>query len=517
MENVKSKIIKVFNKISYILQFVLTVFFGIFLFKDVLIKASAGYFDKMYTILTIVFGIVILALMIYHIKRDYKKIENMFLNFSFLLGVVFIVLIVPGQIPDEEAHMMKTYEISQGIFQTQLKEDGTSSATIPEDMLQYNHNITDSYVKTNELLNQKTDYEKTVERVSSAQGYSCILYIIPAIALFIGRNLGFNLLISIYLAKLLNLIFFIVMGYFTIKKMPFGKIIMAVYLLMPMMIHQAVSFSADVVINAVSLFYLANLLNMLVKKEDLTIKELILHGVLCTIVSVAKIAYMPLVMISVLLLFRKNARTKLKIVLITLSIILSVIFAFVEYKHSTIYITSPESMIEYNKQLNIDSGKQIEYMIANKLETINTFRHDWENNGGMYITDAIGKRLGWLDIDIPMIYIILYIGLIVYSLVIEKNEETLKIGDKIWILAIGLGMVIIVQLAMFMGATPVGGQFVGGVQGRYFIPILILPLLCMCKKENFVNVKYSTVIPILVSTFINMGVLLNIYKNFMWK
>ena len=510
----KDRILEGLKKTTYIIQYIITLIFSVFLLKLTITKTVSGFFDKAYLIFTVLFGIVMLAFMIYHIKVDGKKVEKMFLNFAFLLGMLYIVFLVPGQVPDEQVHMMKAYEISNGIFVTPIKEDGSSNITMPEDLLKYNHNLMKNYQKVQEELDNNTDYNKTAEDVSSAQGYSSIMYLIPAAGLFIARTLGLNLITGIYLGKILNLLFFIIMGFFAIKKIPFGKIFASVYLLMPMMLHQAASFSADAFINAIVIYFIAYVLDLLCKEEKISKKELIIYCILSVLLSIAKIAYMPLVGMGVLLFFKKNISKKDKIIFVTLSIILSVSFTAIEYIHANQYTSQPQAMKEYSEMVNINSSKQIGEIIQNPVKTAIVFVKDWASNGGMYITDAIGKRLGWLNIEVPVIYILGYFALLICSIFIEKNEKMIKLSSKIWLQAICIGILLLVQLALYISSTPVGANFVGGVQGRYFIPILIVQMLCFAKKDNYIKVKHAETIPVIAASIINILTMYNIYSIF---
>lgn len=511
MEINKEKLKNIFNKTSYVWQFIATFIFAIIIYKVVYIKVNLGKLNILHITSCILFTCITLAFMIYHIKRDGKKIEKMFLNFAILLSLLYLAIVIPSQVPDEQVHMIKAYEVSKGIFITPKKEDGTSSTLVPEDLLKYNHNTMNRYSELNKQIKLKTDYSKEVETVSSAQGYSFMFYLAPAFGLAIARTFGMNIIVGIYLAKIANLLLFITLGYFAIKKIPFGKIVLAVYLLMPMVLQQAISFSSDAFINAITIYFIAYLMSLLKREEEIRIKELIIYCILSILLAIAKIVYMPLVGIGLILIFRKNIKKKYKIIFITASIILALVFSIGEYIHSTSYTSSPESMKEYMQEFNVNSKEQISQIIRNPKYAYEVLKKDLLDNGENYIKMAVGSKLGWLEIEIPNIYILLYIILLIYSVVIEKSPYNLKILEKTWILIISLGIIVLVQLAMYISFTPVGVDFVGGVQGRYFIPILILPLLCMIRKENYIKTKYPNVTPLIISTVLNIFVLQNIY------
>ena len=72
----------------------------------------------------------------------------------------------------------------------------------------------------------------------------------------------------------------------------------------------------------------------------------------------------------------------------------------------------------------------------------------------------------------------------------------------------------LIQLAMYLTFSPVGANFIGGVQGRYFVPIFILPLLCICMKENYIKLKNPEAVLTGIATILNIIVVLKIFVSF---
>lgn len=509
-----NKIIDFLKKISYIIQFIITLLFSIAIYKLMTIKAIGGYFSTTYLVISIFLGIITLCIMVYHIIRDAKKIEKMFLNFSILISLLYLAFMIPSQVPDEQAHMIKAYEVSKGIFITKINEDGSAPISIPKELLKYNHNIMNKYSVLNEQFDVDTNYNEEVQEISGAQNYISLLYFAPALGLFLARIIGANLITGIYLAKIFNIILFITLGYFSIKKIPFGKIVLAVYLLMPMMLQQAVSFSADCFINAIAIYFIAYVMNLLYRETKITRKELIFYCILSVILSIAKMVYMPLVGIGMLLIFRKNINKKDKIIFVTISIVLAIILSLGTYLLSNKYTVAPSSMKEYAEQMNVNSTEQIKQMINNPVSSIKLLVQDLYYNTTNYIRLAVGSELGWLEIKPSQTLISIYILLLLASAIIEKNNYEIKKLEKVWILLICIGITILIQLAMYWTFTPVGANFIGGVQGRYFIPIIILVLLCISKKDNYIKIKNPELKVLIISTIINLFVIQNIYSFF---
>ena len=135
--------------------------------------------------------------------------------------------------------------------------------------------------------------------------------------------------------------------------------------------------------------------------------------------------------------------------------------------------------------------------------------------GMQYIMSAIGSELGWLNVKPNMGVIILYMILLFYAVLTEKSEQEWKGATKIWSCCLVLGIATLIQIAMYMGFTPVGLERVCGVQGRYFTPILILPLFCFLKKENYVKVENRNLKLSLFAGFLNVLVLASVFQAYL--
>lgn len=506
-EMTNNKILEKIKKLSYIFEFIISVLMAISVFNLLEIKAECGYFDKIWLIFSGITVLIDIIIIIYNIYKDKKSIEKMFLNVVIPIGILFWIFMIPGQVPDEEAHMIKAYEVSNGILYTKRDENGESKTIVPQDLLEYNHNKMNNYIKLKEQLNQKTDYLKTVETVSSAQGYTWILYIVPASIMFIARNINLNLLVAIYIARLMNFVVFIILGYYTIKKIPFGKIVTAIYLLMPMMLQQANSCSADVIVNAISLYIISYILYLLFKENRIETKEMIIYCILVIILAVAKYVYIPLIGIGLLLIFKKNLTKKQKMIFITVSIVLGLVFSIISYIFASKYTSTTESMRLYYEEYNVNGAEQIKSIIQSPLNMIKIIKNDWINNLEQYIYMCVGSELAWLDVKPTRILISLYIITLLAATILEKNQYSLKKIEKLWVLMITIGIVGLVQLAMYISFTPLGANFIGGVQGRYFIPVFILPLLCISMKNNYIKSKNPNIILPCIVGIINIFVI----------
>ena len=76
-----------------------------------------------------------------------------------------------------------------------------------------------------------------------------------------------------YIARILNLIVGLILGYYSIKLIPFGKLLLTIYMFLPMYFQQEASISADSLINSVAIFFIAYNLYFESNERTLTDEE----------------------------------------------------------------------------------------------------------------------------------------------------------------------------------------------------------------------------------------------------
>ena len=308
----------------------------------------------------------------------------------------------------------------------------------------------------------------------------------------------------------MNYIIYLVLGYYSIKKIPFGKMAVGVLLFMPMCLQQGTSMSIDCLINALSIFFISYTLYLKYKEEKLKLHEKIIYICVSMLLGVAKFVYIPICCLSLLVLTNKKMEKKEKIILVVGTILLSVVAAGIWYKISSSYIDNRSYLVENN----VNFGEQIKFAIQNPKEFMGVILGDAIDSSEGYLYGSVGQSLGWLNINIPHIKITFIIFLFILAIFFEDNKYELKKLEKVYAILVAIGVYLLVIVALYCGWSPVGGEKVMGVQGRYFIPVLVLPILCFARKNNYIKTKnFQIVLPILL-TIVDITVIKNIFKFF---
>ena len=156
----------------------------------------------------------------------------------------------------------------------------------------------------------------------------------------------------------------------------------------------------------------------------------------------------------------------------------------------------------------------ISYLLHNKFKAVKLFYNTIILQLEYYHQTMLGFYMGHADevIGIPYIgFLALNIGLIL-SLFGDGEEIFLTAKEKILSSISMLFVIFLVLLSMLIAWTPISSEFIKGVSGRYFIPIL-LPILLILKNNKIIIKNDIRRNIILLFIFINTVSLLKIFST----
>ena len=498
-------------KLLYIIEFITSFFIALISLRIFSTKHYYDFWSLKYLLIIMLVILAFLISVIINLFLNKKKLENIWMIFLIPIGMLFLVYIIPTHVPDENAHLWKAYELSRGKIVTKVNKDGSYPTEIPEFYKENDyHNLT-NYGQMFEKINHNTDYGKLVQVTNPASSYFSPLYIFSALGLFIGRILKINGIYAEYLSRLFNYSVFLILSYYSIKKIPFGKMALGVLLFFPMILQQGTSMSIDCLINALSIFYISYTLYLRFEAKQIKRKEKIIYCIISCIIGIAKYVYLPICCLSLLLISNKNLNKKDKLIIIIGTIIIPLIVAVGWFMFSKRYVDTRD----YLNENNVDFGKQVNFIINNPLHFFRIISNNAITGFESWLYCAVGFGLGWLNIFLPYIKITIFLILYVLAIYFENNRFQLNKVECIFIFLITLGVYFLTIIALYLIWSGVGSEEVKGVQGRYFVPILILPILCMARKENYVKLDNIQYILPLVLIFIDFSVIKVIFNFFL--
>jgi len=455
-------------------------------------------------------------------KKTEKKITSeqpaknpnfprLFLIIGGFFGLAMLLITPPFQVPDEHDHFFRAMMISSGQFVAQsypftaserekvplkylLGKGGIVPVSIPYTSRMVNHKLPfhpenkQKFADIKRILDLPMQMEgyPDVFVNTSAANYSPLLYLPTATILNLGRLTGKSPLLLIYLGRFINLLCFLTLVYWALRITPTGKSLFFLIALMPMTLFLAPSISIDGLLIANALLLTAGLLKLAANPEDPVsrIEWLIIPGTAISL-ALGKIIYTPLLLLFFLnphAIFSKE-RSRLYLCFCTIACVILTSLAWAQLKTLELHpdltqIAFDFTSFQYNDKLLplIDAKRQLSNLLHNPTlfpQVLFTTLHQY----GLYFIQTFVGQLGWLDTRLPAWIIWSYpvclmAGAISSKPITSHPSFTRVLFGFTWI-TIFSG----IFLGFYLVGTPVDGNFISGVQGRYFIPFALTFLL----------------------------------------
>lgn len=324
------------------------------------------------------------------------------------------------------------------------------------------------------------------------------VYFFAALGISIARILGLGSVYLVIFGRLANLAVFVLLTSFAIKFLPKFKEFIFLICLFPTTVELAASYSYDSIIIASLIFFVSYVFFLAYEKDSFDIKDLIVVTLFSGLILPCKMVYFPILLILFAIPMQKfsvrgKVNTKIKkentifFLVSAVTVLLSFIIAMYLVNRATLagYSTSNTDSLEWAGEQSYTIG----YLLHNKAKMLKIFYNTMLVQIEYYHDTMMGTYLGHADtvIGIPYIgFLVLNIGLI-FSVFGEGKRGLLLLKDKILVI-VSVGFVIFfIFLSMLIAWTPLGSQFIEGVSGRYFIPV-ILPVLLVL-SNNKIAVK----------------------------
>lgn len=422
------------------------------------------------------------------------NIHNLYLIIAVILGIVYCALLPPYVVPDEPVHFEECYDVSNFLLGTGKAEAGRIYMRACDVDTPFQANPTaETYRAIYRRIFELSADNSIVEVHRDSSDSNSIGYIVPGVGLTIGRVLHLGTVLTFWLARWCNYIVFVLLIYWSLKKIPFGKNCVLIFSMLPMVMQQAMSVSYDCITNGVAVFLISQCLYMAFKEDKIHWRDLLLYGILAAVLAGIKGGvYLPICGLALMIPMKKFADKRRYF--LSAGVILAVmIVSFLAQNYNVLHSVMtknpgnasvvdaeiPETEDDSSNEVFI-TGKEQHYSVS---DIINNPKHYMKVMlstakvyGDFYLQSMLGGTLGWLNIEVPWWILFGFFTLLSFS-VIEPNDMVLSFKQKLWMIIVFGSVVVLVLTVMYISWTPVGYPQVLGVQGRYFLPgLLLLPL-----------------------------------------
>ena len=436
--------------------------------------------------------------MIYLLNRfNNVKKEFLFLFFASVLGLGLVFILPPFQAPDESSHFFRAFQIANGDFvayklkSKKTSEDAGSGGYLPKSL------VATYYLVTKEIgIKFRPENKIDIERIKkafrmplkindvtifnfNAIGRSPLLHLPQAIGIKLGILFNSSPILLFYFGRIFTFLFWLVIGFFTIRLLPFQKGTFILLLLMPTAVMQACSLSHDSVMITLSFLFVAFVFKVSFENgyKEMTKKEIYSLLFLTALLSLTKYHYF-LCVIAIIIPHTKFKNLKhYSFIIVSVFLIYWLVGNSWFYIQENFYNSHPKLNIIniYNEPLPFNE-LTLAYKTGLQKFISSLKAHLLQHFNNVYLTSFIA-RLGWLDTEFPRFYIYLMLFSLCFISLINSDKKKIDILSKLYLFAICLLLFIGVLIKKSYFGYSIQykkNMFVSTIQGRFFLPFSML-------------------------------------------
>lgn len=439
---------------------------------------------------TVISAAVLAAVSIYVLRAKQFSLHRMYLLCGLLVGSLYLVVLPPLSAPDEWAHYISAYKISNYLTGTEaVNEEGyimvqaeemSANAGALLDAGEYQY-FWENYLR-GETNNQMVPSNQKGNQTFIAS------YVPQALGITLARILNLNFASRILFGRIFNLIWSVLAVSLAIKWIPFGKKIMFGVAMLPMTLHELASNSYDAWIIAFSLLFIAYCMKLAYEKERVENRDIAVLACLIGLLAPCKIIYTPL--IGLCLLIPREKFGELKRWAVSAAVVLGAVIVMMLLVNGQILGGYLDAEVSDNYVGWADEqGYTFSYFLEHPIELPLIMLNTLKTSALFYVNTMLGWRLGQMDPNLQMpnlFYLLLIVLLLFCFLPVLEEKKMFRKGNKAWMLVLIGAVVFLGMYSMLVAWTPISSDVITGVQGRYFLPVLPLGAMVVFSEGNIV-------------------------------
>ena len=417
------------------------------------------------------------------------RLENVFLITILFFGFIYNVMITPQMVPDEAKHLDMAYRYSNDLLGYESLGDTRMLMRADDAAIEFTsspsfRNYRNIYYGMFSGVQDASMVEADV--TSNIEG-SILLYVPAVLGISLARLLGWGTVSMLLLARYLNLIVFALFVWFGMRMLPFGKMTLFVLALLPINVQQCTSFSHDAMVHGILFFYSCLCLKAIFSEERMNGQRMVLLELAALFLMYCKSgSYLPLCFLPLLIPAERYDGKREKYIA-TGALFSIPVLAFVMKNIQTVTgivnTTAATSVVSTGDGTEYMTGYTLGYFLNDPLEFIYMMVNTAFDKIGFYLESLIGYKLGWVEIETSMLVVLFFVFLLFLS-ICDAREDTFQVKgfQRFWMIFLCLGCTGLILLGMLLSWTPMGHVSIEGVQGRYFLPFMLI-LLTACKNR----------------------------------
>lgn len=435
---------------------------------------------------------------------------------SFCLSVViFVLLFVPGAVPDEFYHFNSTYKYSDILTGREVSD---TSISMREDDIRFTESVLSNRVSRDSYKAVAQNFSLFAENVSYSNkavdsSYSMTANVpqqrVPAaLGIVFAKILGLGSVPLFYIGRLFNAAYSCMLIILAVRITPVGKNIFKSIALLPMTLHLVGSYSYDGPSMGFAFLLSALIFKAIFDEKTLETKDLITITLIAVLLAPCKTIYVLIAFAALIIPCARFANKKTEVVFKT-GIIVAAVGVVLLLRMSSLLMAAGASTggdgLSYRGD-EVGYSYTIHDFITRPIMAIMLFLRSFDYFGGEWIMKTLGGSLGWFqeEISAPMYLNYAYLVLLFLSCVaVRKCEKEIAVHLRLVFGAISVFVILAAIMSMATSWTFNTDYYIYGVQGRYFLPVLPLLLLSI-RPKNLVYTVDSADMLAVTSTFLTM-------------
>lgn len=436
------------------------------------------------------------------------SVSRFYLLTAIVAGLFFAVFVPPSQVLDESAHFFRVWQITEGNVVADTRTDqwgeevpgGTYDVCVREYVDEFFElaQTPASYDWSDFWVDTPRCGENDVEIVGEPMGtYSVWSYPGHSLGVAVGRLLHLPLPVTFYLGRLLGMAATIAMCWWAIRVTPRAKLVFAFVALLPMSLIGMSGFSPDGMVLGCSLIltaYAIRFAEQRSRERELPSQPPSRIDIAVIVAALtALVASKPPYVVFALLfltyradLFGTRRATAIRLGAMAAGpVLFAALWAMVGYPPGALVATA-----------GTDQGAQLSWLLRNPLEYLNVLADTvfspesqefvmkgWVGAFGMF-------RSGIASTPLMLTTFVVIAALSLGALVAAEAGPRIafasrRVALQTWVpLAVCLLGVLAVYTSAYLSWTPVAAARVTGVQGRYLISLIALPVATVALRHR---------------------------------
>lgn len=415
---------------------------------------------------------------------DARFLSVLYLWIGLPLAVAMCFVMKPFGVPDENYHFTKTVSVSQGTVIPEVADspvDGRDRPTAGDrldtgvgalDDAAAARPVDRGYAPADiaRLRTMRASGRRMFHAFSNTAIYFPLYYLPAAAATWLSRAIDLPVLSWLYVGRLANALIWCACAFVAIRRARDKAPLFFVLAMLPIVLQQAGSVSADSMLFASTLLFAA-LLGRFARDREPSRRELALLGLLTIVFGAGKIGYILFAALPPIVAFCYRRRiTPAVAFLAGCTLVAGLVWLGWAW-------TIRDSVFAYKPGEIIDPHRQLALAIGRPVHAAALVVKDMSIDLPRTLLEMAGWKLGWLSIKLPLVVVVGTLAAIAAATVAGEPGPVRSSRDRAPLyaaVALSIASTLVVYLLLFLQFNGVDAQRIVGFQGRYYVPMLMI-------------------------------------------